>query len=201
MDNNKREISLQRAQELHEEIKDFLTFKNEYLMDMSMRRDVMSKQHKKDLLEYFGATGEDWDDWHWQLKNRISSADVLKHFMHLSEEQVDLLNKISAKYRWATTPYYLSLMDYEDLSYPIDRMAIPSKEELDESGELDPMPDHQRDELLRDVLQALSAASKDWGDRPDRAEPPDPGSDRLHQGDSGDQGRIDHGRRSADASG
>lgn len=136
---NKREISLERAKELHEEIKDYLAFKNEYLMDMSMRRDVMSERHKKDLLEYFGATAEDWDDWHWQLKNRISSADVLRHFMHLSDEQVSLLDKISTKYRWATTPYYLSLMDYEDLNYPIDRMAIPSKDELDESGELDPM--------------------------------------------------------------
>ncbi len=136
---NKREISLKRAGELHEEIKDFLTFKNEYLMDMSMRRDVMSKQHKKDLLSFFGATEADWDDWHWQLKNRISSADILKHFIHLSDEQVNLLNEVSLKYRWATTPYYLSLMDYEDLSYPIDRMAIPSKEELNESGELDPM--------------------------------------------------------------
>ncbi len=139
MEENKREISLKRAAELHEEIRDYLAFKNEYLMDMSMRRDVMSLQHKKDLLEYFGATQADWDDWHWQLKNRISSADVLRHFIHLSDEQVSLLNEISAKYRWATTPYYLSLMDYEDLSYPIDRMAIPSREELDESGELDPM--------------------------------------------------------------
>ncbi len=135
----KREISLKRAEELHEEIKDFLSFKKEYLMDMSMRRDVMSLQHKKDLLSYFGATEEDWNDWHWQLKNRISSASTLKNFMHLGEEQVALLNTISQKYRWATTPYYLSLMDYEDMNYPINRMAIPSSAELDESGELDPM--------------------------------------------------------------
>ena len=135
----KREISLKRAEELHEEIKDFLSFKKEYLMDMSMRRDVMSLQHKKDLLGYFCATEEDWNDWHWQLKNRISSASTLKNFMHLGEEQVALLNTISQKYRWATTPYYLSLMDYEDPMYPINRMAIPSADELDESGELDPM--------------------------------------------------------------
>lgn len=139
MENEKRAVSLQRAQELHEEIRDFLTFKKEYLMDMSMRRDVMSRQHKKDLLAYFDATDADWNDWHWQLKNRISSAEVLKHFMHLTEDQVSLLNEISQKYRWATTPYYLSLMDYEDLTYPIDRMAIPSAEELNDAGELDPM--------------------------------------------------------------
>lgn len=136
---DKREISLRRADELHEEIKDYLEFKNEFLIDVSARRDVMSKQHKKDLLKYFDATEEDWDDWHWQLKNRISSVDVLKHFIHLSEDKVKLLNEVSLKYRWATTPYYLSLMDYEDLSYPIDMMAIPSEGELNDAGELDPM--------------------------------------------------------------
>lgn len=136
---NKREISLKRADELHEEIKDYLEFKNEFLMEVSARRDVMSKQHKKDLLKYYDATEDDWNDWHWQLKNRISSVDVLKHFIHLSEDKIKLLNEVSMKYRWATTPYYLSLMDYEDLSYPIDMMAIPSEGELNDAGELDPM--------------------------------------------------------------
>jgi len=136
---NKREISLQRANELHEEITDYLEFKNEYLMDMSMRRDIMSLQHKKDLLDYFQASEEDWNDWHWQLKNRISSVEILRHFIHLSDEQVEILQKVSQKYRWATTPYYLSLMDYENLNYPIDRMAIPAAEELNEIGEMDPM--------------------------------------------------------------
>ena len=136
---NKREISLKRADELHEEIKDYLEFKNEFLMEVSARRDVMSKQHKKDLLKYYDATEDDWNDWHWQLKNRISSVDILKHFIHLSEDKIKLLNEVSMKYRWATTPYYLSLMDYEDLSYPIDMMAIPSEGELNDAGELDPM--------------------------------------------------------------
>lgn len=135
----KREISLQRATELHEEIRDYLDFKNEFLMDVSARRDVMSRQHKKDLLEYFGATEDDWNDWHWQLRNRIGSVDILKHFIHLSDEKITLLNEVSKKYRWATTPYYLSLMDYEDLSYPIDMMAIPSEGELNDDGDLDPM--------------------------------------------------------------
>ena len=89
---DKRAISLKRAEQLREEIRDFLEFKNEYLMDMSMRRDVMSIQHKKDLLEYFGAGEDDWNDWHWQLANRISSTDVLGHFIHLSDERKKLLD-------------------------------------------------------------------------------------------------------------
>lgn len=136
---NKREISLNRANELKSEIEDFLDFKKEFLKETAQRRDVMSKKHKDELLSFFGGTNEDWDDWHWQLKNRISSVDTLRHFIHMSDEKCQNLMKISEKFRWATTPYYLSLMDYEDMNYPINLMALPSENELNEEGELDPM--------------------------------------------------------------
>ena len=138
-DMTKREISLKRADELHSEIEDFLEFKQKFLRETSERRDIISKKHKEELLNYFGGTEDDWNDWHWQLKNRISSVETLKRFIHMSDEKAATLKKISEKYRWATTPYYLSLMDYEDESYPINLMAIPSSNELNDEGELDPM--------------------------------------------------------------
>ena len=68
---DKREISLKRAKELHNEIADYLEFKEQYISDVSEKRDLISLKHKRELLEYFGGTDEDWDDYHWQLKNRI----------------------------------------------------------------------------------------------------------------------------------
>ena len=136
----KREISLKRAAELRSEIEDYLDFKKMFLRETSEIRDVISKKHKDELLNYFGGTENDWNDWHWQLKNRIGNVDILRRFIHMSDEKAAVLEKISQKYRWATTPYYLSLMDYEDMSYPINMMAIPSESELmDEEGVLDPM--------------------------------------------------------------
>lgn len=140
IDDKKRQISLNRAAELKEEIEDYLDYKKIFVRETAEIRDVYSKKHKEELLSYFGGTEEDWNDWHWQLKNRISNVDVLRRFIHMSDEKAQILDKISTKYRWATTPYYLSLMDYEDMNYPINQMAIPSKSEiLDEEGELDPM--------------------------------------------------------------
>ncbi len=136
---NKREISLKRAKELYGEIEDYLSFKEEFLRETEEKRDFISKKHKQEILQYFGATEEDWDDWHWQLGHRISSVSVLGKFIKLSEAEVKMFGEISAKYRWATTPYYLSLMDYEDMTYPINMMALPSAAENDTEGELDPM--------------------------------------------------------------
>lgn len=137
--NEKREISLKRAEELRGEIEDYLDFKKKFLRETEERRDVISNKHKEELLNYFGGSEADWNDWHWQLKNRISNVETLRRFIHMSDEKAEILIKISNKYRWATTPYYLSLMDYENMSYPINLMAIPSENELNDEGELDPM--------------------------------------------------------------
>ncbi|MCR4656306.1 MAG: KamA family radical SAM protein [Lachnospiraceae bacterium] len=135
----KREISLERARELYSEIEDFLSFKEEFLNETSQKRDVISKNHKKEILEYFGASEENWNDWHWQLAHRISSVSILGKFIKLSDPEIRMFQEISRKYRWATTPYYLSLMDYEDMTYPINMMALPSAAENSPEGELDPM--------------------------------------------------------------
>ncbi|MCR4738884.1 MAG: KamA family radical SAM protein [Lachnospiraceae bacterium] len=134
-----RSISLKRADELHGEIEDFLRFKEEFLRETGEIRDVLSRKHKEELLDYFEADENDWEDWHWQLKHRISSVSLLSKFIKLSDSSIEMFEEISKKYRWATTPYYLSLMDYEDMKYPINMMALPSAYENDESGELDPM--------------------------------------------------------------
>ncbi len=139
MSNNQREISRRRAEELHDGIRDYLEFKRVFLMRQAGEAETLRQQHKAELLQYFHATEENWNDWHWQLQNRIDSIEVLRHFIRLNETEAQTLARVSEKYRWATTPYYLSLMDYENLNDPIDRMAIPSAEELNEKGELDPM--------------------------------------------------------------
>ena len=136
---DKREISLKRAKELHNEIADYLEFKEQYISDVSEKRDLISLKHKRELLEYFGGTDEDWDDYHWQLKNRIGSVSVLTKFMKLSESQLKMFEEVSKKYRWAVTPYYLSLMDYSDMNYPINLLGLPTNAELNNQGELDPM--------------------------------------------------------------
>ena len=135
----KRRISLERASELHREIEDYLAFKDDFLRKTSEIRDVLSLKHKEELMSYFDASEEDWNDWHWQLRHRISSVSLLSKFIKLSESQYAMYEQVSKKFRWATTPYYLSLMDYEDMTYPINMMALPTAAENDESGELDPM--------------------------------------------------------------
>jgi lysine 2,3-aminomutase len=67
-----------------------------------------------------------WNDWHWQLDNRIETAEELKKHMPLTADEEEGVKKTLGKLRMAVTPYYLSLIDLDDPFDPIRKMAIPT---------------------------------------------------------------------------
>ena len=68
--------------------------------------------------ELFGhVSDEDWNDWKWQVRNRITTLEELKKYIKLTKEEVD--PRILQEYRMAITPYYLSLIDPDDPYDPI----------------------------------------------------------------------------------
>ncbi|PKM88243.1 MAG: lysine 2,3-aminomutase [Firmicutes bacterium HGW-Firmicutes-12] len=73
---------------------------------------------------------EEWNDWHWQLKNRITTLTQLKRYVSISSEETKSINACLQKFRMAITPYYASLMDPHDPSCPIRKQAVPSVQEL-----------------------------------------------------------------------
>ena len=72
-----------------------------------------------------------WNDWHWQLDNRIETAEELKKHMPLTADEEEGVKKTLGKLRMAVTPYYLSLIDLDDPFDPIRKQAIPTGAELE----------------------------------------------------------------------
>jgi lysine 2,3-aminomutase len=75
-------------------------------------------------------SAEDWNDWKWHFRNRITTVDELAHFIPLSAEEQNHLRLVTAKYPLAITPYYLSLINPEDPDDPVRKQSIPCMEEL-----------------------------------------------------------------------
>ncbi len=71
-----------------------------------------------------------WNDWHWQLKNRIETIEDLKKFMTLTPEEEEGVVKCLDTLRMAITPYYLSLINPDDPEDPVRKQAIPTEKEL-----------------------------------------------------------------------
>ncbi len=76
------------------------------------------------------ATPQEWDDWHWQFKNRITRAEQLKLILNLSPEEIEAIDASKGRMATAITPYFANLMDRNDSKCPIRRQAIPTMEEF-----------------------------------------------------------------------
>jgi lysine 2,3-aminomutase len=79
------------------------------------------------------ATDEQWNDWKWQVKNRIETFDQLKKYIPLTPEEEEGVKKSLETLRMAITPYYLSLIDKDNPDCPIRMQAVPYIEELNQS--------------------------------------------------------------------
>jgi lysine 2,3-aminomutase len=73
---------------------------------------------------------EDWNSWHWQLKNRVTSLARLQQLMPaLSSEEHAGTQLANRKLALAITPYFFNLIDPADENCPIRRQVIPRIEE------------------------------------------------------------------------
>jgi len=81
--------------------------------------------------ELFGnVSNEEWNDWKWQVRNRIKTADELKKHLPLTKEEEEMVSKTLKILRMAITPYYLSLIDPDDPNDPIRKRSVPTINEL-----------------------------------------------------------------------
>ena len=71
-----------------------------------------------------------WNDWKWQFRNRITRVEQLAKFIPLSTEEQAQLKLVTMRYPLSVTPYYLSLINPDDLDDPIRMQAIPSPMEM-----------------------------------------------------------------------
>ncbi len=86
-------------------------------------------------------TDEQWNDWKWQVRNRIETLDDLKQFANLSDEESEGVVKTLETLRMAITTYYFSLIDLDDPNCPVRKQAIPTIQEIHQSKAdlLDPL--------------------------------------------------------------
>ncbi|MCL6580454.1 MAG: KamA family radical SAM protein [Firmicutes bacterium] len=69
--------------------------------------------------------------WRWQLAHRITTTEGLSRYLRLTPAQRAEIEAAGARFRWAVTPYFASLMDPDDPDCPIRRQVVPSAAELE----------------------------------------------------------------------
>ena len=90
----------------------------------------------RDISLWAKVTEKEWQDWRWQVANRITSIEMLRQVIPLvPKEEEGILNCLQSL-RMAITPYYATLIDVDDVNCPVRKQAIPTAMEL-EFGQFD----------------------------------------------------------------
>ncbi len=99
----------------------------------------MAESRRKQLFP--DVTDEQWNDWKWQVKNRIETLEQLKKYVSLTPEEEEGVKKTLSTLRMAITPYYLSLINPDDPNDPVRRQCIPTGAETHQAAAdlLDPL--------------------------------------------------------------
>jgi lysine 2,3-aminomutase len=87
---------------------------------------------------YPSVTDIQWDDWRWQLKNRIGSLAHIKSILRLSQDEESAFTSGKHCLPAGVTPYYMSLLSQADPNHPLRRSVIPTiNESIPSIGEAD----------------------------------------------------------------
>lgn len=106
-----------------------------------MKTNTITLEKNRRYELFPNVTDDQWNDWKWQVKNRIETLDELKKYIDLTPEEEEGVAKSLQTLRMAITPYYLTLIDPYNRNCPVRKQAIPTGSELHQSAAdlLDPL--------------------------------------------------------------
>lgn len=134
----KTNLSIIRSEQLHKKAQEIEKHLHKIPSGMEQEQiDAVSMRTKK-IMEYLAANEDDWNNWNWQLKHRIQNVEQLKELLRLSPKQQNDIQTVAQHYRFAISPYYLSLIDTDAPFNYVGAMSIPSTMELNDCGISDP---------------------------------------------------------------
>ncbi len=92
---------------------------------------------------YADIPDDKWNNWRWQLSNRINTVEEFEKIIHLTDSERKALSA-SHLFRVDITPYFISLINPDDPDDPIRKQVVPTE------GELVPFTAMMEDSLAED---------------------------------------------------
>ncbi len=92
----------------------------------------------------FGASAAEWNAWEWQYTHCLHRPAHLERIPWLARDEVDRMAGIARTYPFVVTPYFLSLIRWDDPEDPVRIQVLPDPAEIrsSDSGSLDPLCEH-----------------------------------------------------------
>jgi len=113
----------------------------------------------KEVSLWKNVTKKEWEDWTWQVRNRVTTVEELKEIVNLTPEEEKGVAQSLKVLRMAISPYFAMLMDPDDPHDPVRMQAIPTIKELDFSAS------DMEDPLFEDIDSPVHGLTHRYPDR------------------------------------
>lgn len=87
-------------------------------------------RNHKDIKIWSNVSDKEWQDWHWQMRNSISTLNELEQIINLSEDEKRGVKHATQYLKMKISPHLLTLLDINNLNDPLRKQFIPSEREL-----------------------------------------------------------------------
>lgn len=127
------------------------TIQEEQLANKLINKDfpIISDNSKQFIKRYFPkATYQEWNNWHWQIRNSFTSFKDLSTFLELTDSE-KMLSEQAINLPVRITPYYASLLNTENELQSLRKTVVPVIDELKISRgeESDPLGEHSHNQV------------------------------------------------------
>ncbi len=95
-----------------------------------MKAKVFQPPHFRNYPMWKDISEEEWRDWRWQIKNRITSIAQIEKAVQLTEGEREGIKKLKGYFRTSITPYFFTLVDPHNSACPVRMQVIPTLNEL-----------------------------------------------------------------------
>src|SRR5665647_2047167 len=102
---------------------------------------MSDRRNWKDIPLFKDVTQEQWNDWTWQVENRLTTVEEISQVVNLTDQEKKDIEKVMDGFRVGITPYYASLMDPDNPRCPVRMQAVPTLAETHrgDADMLDPL--------------------------------------------------------------
>ena len=78
---------------------------------------------------------ENWFDWKWQMRNRLTNKDDFLKYLHLTDSEIKGFDIAKNKLSVAVTPYFFNLIDPNNPNCPVRKQVLPTVHESNTSND------------------------------------------------------------------
>src|SRR5690348_1304017 len=91
----------------------------------------MGETIRERLLDVLRPSPEEWADWKWHFRHRITHLSTLARIVPMAPETLQRLEAVTPKFPLSITPYYLGLVRDDDAEDPILLQSVPDAREAE----------------------------------------------------------------------